>query len=482
MSSVEPASPAGIGEQLSLEQRIMPGATASLQPAPTPTPGRYYQIRKNDSLLGVAGKAYGVGEGKKRLDLARKINRHWINARYLRKDKATDLFPEGLLSFLPQFSCDVRTQIQAEATVPGGACFGVIWIPPGEEAVHPVLGKAHDIPAWLVADLWKGQPPAAMPEEKEVETPTTPGGPTTTSLKLVPDTAVAPYRFICSLQVLSPRPSPSGPSTAYWLVGPATGTLIGNKHVLTAAHCLVNLGQGVVFDDSIVVVTPGEDSSYKQTGVPAEMLPYLGRAFLGNTLVGRFWTGDVRMPQTRTDLAMWEQAVDDGTSHLYDYGIIELPQSVGNMKWKSGHFGYWGSSRWGEGTIMTPVANTKAVAGRRVYVSGYPDNPAEENKYQYVARHGVAQWEGSGLVAPDGETGQAVTKQDGRERLGYRIPAEQGHSGAPAWMRFNSEGKTIRKLLAVHSHGDSGGKHVSSGVLLTGTVMDDINRLKRKPT
>jgi hypothetical protein len=485
MSSGTTTSNSAAEEQFSVEQRIMSGAEESLRPAPKPTPGRYYQIRKGDSLLAVAGKAYGVGEGKKRLDFARRINRHWTNAKYLRKDKATELFPEGLLSLLPQFSCDVQAQMKADKTVPGGSCYGVIWIPPAEEAVHPVLGQAHDVPAWLVADLWKGQPSAALPAEQDAETPPTPGGQATTPLKLIPNTAPSPYRFICSLQMFFPRPSlnpdsGSDSNTAYWLVGPATGTLIGHRHVLTAGHNLYDVKQGLLFKDPLVVVAPGEDSPYKDTGVPAEMLPYLRRAFLGHTLVGRFWTWDVRMPETWSDPVKRAQAGQDGTWHLYDYGIIELPRSVGDMKWKSGRFGYWGSSRWGEGTIMTPVAGTQAVKGKRVYVCGYPDNPDHPTKYPYVDQHGVAQWEGSGLVAADGETPLPPTNVEGRERLCYRIPAEEGHSGAPVWMRFNSEGKTIRKLLAVHSHGTYGGKYASSGVLLTSTVIEDIDRLKRQ--
>ncbi|HEV3049713.1 MAG TPA: hypothetical protein VGX50_05355, partial [Longimicrobium sp.] len=259
-----------------------------------------------------------------------------------------------------------------------------------------------------------------------------------------------------------------------------TGTLIGHRHVLTAGHALYAHAEEL--KDPVVVVTPGEDSPFKQTGVPVEMLfPYAHHAFFGNTIVGRFWTRDVRMPQTWTDPVKRAQAEQDRTLHLYDYGIIELSQSVGDLPWKSGRFGYWGSTRWGEGTIMTPVANTAEVAGKRVYVSGYPDNPTNEDRYQYVARHGVAQWEGSGLVAPDADIGREVTKHDGRERLGYRIPTEEGHSGAPAWMRFNSDGKTIRKLLAVHGEGSHGGANASSGVLLTKKVLDDINSLKQQP-
>lgn len=495
--SPAPGAPGAMGEtQPSLAERVMAEAEVSLQPAHTPTPGRYYQIKKGDTLLAVAGKAYGVGSGNKRLDFARRLNRHPLNARYLREHKATELFPEGVLSFLPEFTCDVRAQVKAEEAVPGGKCFGVIWIPSPADAVHPALGKTEDVPAWLVADMLKGRPaPALSEEEKETEEgASAPGGLTKTELKMVPNTAARPYRFICSVIALFPPPRPdSDPS--YHLSGPATGTLIGHRHVLTAGHVLheeVTIG-GVyhgdaatyILKDPLLIVTPGEDSPYKHSGVPKAKYPYLRKALLGNTLVGRFWTHKAKLPPTWTDPALREEAKADATLHLYDYGLIELEQSVGNMKWKTGRFGYWGSEKWGEGTIMTPVPGAEALARKRVYVSGYPDNPVDkewgdgEDKYHYVERHGVAQWEGAGPVAPTSEI-TFKTKEDGRERLGYSIPTERGQSGSPVWMTFNSGGKSIRKLLAVHSDGGYGA-HASSGVLLTPRVMQDINALKSRP-
>lgn len=115
-----------------------------------------------------------------------------------------------------------------------------------------------------------------------------------------------------------------------------------------------------------------------------------------------------------------------------------------------------------------------------MYVSGYPDNhPDEPDMYHYVERHGVAQWEGNGLVAPDSEIPSTKTEEDGRERLGYFIPTEQGHSGSPVWMKFSSEGKSIRKMLAVHGQGGFTSM-ASSGVLLTPKVIQEINSLKRR--
>lgn len=151
------------------------------------------------------------------------------------------------------------------------------------------------------------------------------------------------------------------------------------------------------------------------------------------------------------------------------------------MKWKAGRFGHWGSDKWGEGAIMTPVPDAAAFVRQKVYVSGYPDNrpdPDEPDKYYYVERHGVAQWQGTGPVGTDSEI-PLTSEEEGRGRLGYHIPTEQGHSGSPVWLAFSSEGKPIRKLLAVH--GDGGyAVDASSGVLLTPKVMQDISSLRSR--
>lgn len=102
-------------------------------PTSKPTPGRYYQIKPGDTLLAVAGRAYGVGPGKQRLQFARLINNASYNRRFWRiVEKERHLFPpQGRrVSFNPRFTCDLDKQITAKGAVPKGRCYALIWIPP----------------------------------------------------------------------------------------------------------------------------------------------------------------------------------------------------------------------------------------------------------------------------------------------------------------------------------------------------------------
>lgn len=93
--------------------------------------GKLYRIRRGDTLLGVAGKVYGVGPSKERLRLAQLINDHPYNQRFWRASLASSWFPQGRISFNPRFSCSFRSQQNAfKGSAPFGRCYATILIPP----------------------------------------------------------------------------------------------------------------------------------------------------------------------------------------------------------------------------------------------------------------------------------------------------------------------------------------------------------------
>ena len=81
-------------------------------------------------------------------------------------------------------------------------------------------------------------------------------------LRKVSKPNLAPSRFICSLVVTVSHPTRQGVALTF---GPASGTLIGFRHVLTAAHVLSNdwvIADGR-FKAEMVIVTPMHHSLRK---------------------------------------------------------------------------------------------------------------------------------------------------------------------------------------------------------------------------
>lgn len=72
-----------------------------------PTPGYWYAIKYGDTLLGVAGRAYGLPSGSMRLNRAKLINGAQANAQLRFSEPDTPFeqthFPAGVLSFMPPY-------------------------------------------------------------------------------------------------------------------------------------------------------------------------------------------------------------------------------------------------------------------------------------------------------------------------------------------------------------------------------------------
>ncbi|MFD2740288.1 hypothetical protein ACFSUD_11940 [Sulfitobacter aestuarii] len=93
--------------------------------------GKLYRIRRGDTLLGLAGRAYNVRPGSERQRLAQMINAHPFNQRFWRASGISKSFPQGRISFQPRFSCDAQRQITVRrGAAPFGRCYARILLPP----------------------------------------------------------------------------------------------------------------------------------------------------------------------------------------------------------------------------------------------------------------------------------------------------------------------------------------------------------------
>ena len=116
----------------------MPGES---EIAVDPTPGKWYRIQRGDNLLKVAGEAFNLGAGRERYKRAKWIDKSPPNQR-VHTGKPDNLFPDGKISFMPQWSADVAGNIAGQ---PGNA-YAIIWIPedPGDLPSNKIPDVADD--------------------------------------------------------------------------------------------------------------------------------------------------------------------------------------------------------------------------------------------------------------------------------------------------------------------------------------------------
>ncbi|HRI39556.1 MAG TPA: hypothetical protein PLO50_13455 [Nitrospira sp.] len=118
----------------------------------SPAPDHLYRIRKDDTLLHLAGKTYSVGVGIKRIHRAQLINRHPFNWRYHVAPSSgfnKRFFLEGIVSFLPRFSCNITDFNFPMQFPPKGSCFSLLFLPPD-------------------SDIWFRRPPEVVQPDTEL--------------------------------------------------------------------------------------------------------------------------------------------------------------------------------------------------------------------------------------------------------------------------------------------------------------------------
>lgn len=245
---------------------------------------------------------------------------------------------------------------------------------------------------------------------------------------LITDTTAIPFRFICCLDLVFANPT--DPTSSFLLRG--SGTLISDRHVLTAAHNVLGdmtrLGApGIRAMAARIFAAPGRNG----TNFP------FGRSEAINMRVTPQW-------QTSANAE-------------FDFALLTLHDPLGATNQTAlGNrpLGFWSHPQLGGGTRIRPL-EIKVLRNMPVNLSGYPsdkcldqppDRPATPAELAActggLTNIGSTQWRSFGNVvdpAPATEP-RSIT---------YDLDDATGHSGGPIWLRWQD----FRNLVAVNTGG-----------------------------
>jgi len=265
----------------------------------------------------------------------------------------------------------------------------------------PLLGYVWSVPRSAIAG-------EVMEPEEEVIPPIDDRRP-------VVDTTAVPYRWICHL-ALDFGPDPAHPNNNIHARG--SGTLISDRHVLTAGHNIISPRFGQVQG---IRVTPGHNCAASRA------------APLGFTTAASWQTH----PQ-------WQAA----RNFQFDFGLLTLRSAIGRQRQPAlGNqpLGFWGSTDLGEGTRINPRTPAD-LNRRRAYISGYPGDKCCFRRFDPTTQHcRVNSWAGAQFRSSGHITNPSPASAP--RLILYDLDTYFGHSGSPVWLRWDR----FRNLVAVHT-------------------------------
>ena len=242
---------------------------------------------------------------------------------------------------------------------------------------------------------------------------------------VVPNTRIAPFRYICTLMELDD----TDPF--------CTGTLVAPNVVLTAAHCI--FGE----NPADITVVPGRNGTQRPFSTARAVRFAFAQGFTG-----------------RADFV-----------RARDYAVIYLDRPIGNT------VGHWSIAHTSSriDPIGTSISGAPVPNGQQLHISGYPSdkvriigNPPQRFLQQWRARN-------------------VLRTIDQRGMMHYLNDTFGGQSGSPIWVeRRASLGGRV--MIGLHVGGDDLGQSTATtpllaanrGIKFTQAIVDDIRRLIRQ--